>query len=272
MIARFFLLTFAISWALWVPLIAAPGAPDAVRMPLVLAGAFGPSAAGLMLAWRRDGRAGLRDMMARTTQLSRIPLPWLAFSLLVFPALVVTVGAVDAALGGTPPPLNTELLGSPTALPGVLVLLILAGPLSEELGWRGWVLDPLQRGRSALTASLVLGVAWGTWHLPLFLIQGTSQASLGFGTAHFWLWMIEVLALAVIYTWVYNRTDRSVLVAVLLHFSGNAAYTAFVPLGADAMPLQTAVISACAHVVLAAVAAVAGGSATVGRTAAPARS
>jgi len=272
MVARFFLLTFAISWALWVPLVAAPAAPDAVRMPLILAGAFGPSAAGLALAWRRDGRAGLRDMMARTTQLSRIPLPWLAFGLLAFPVLVALVNAVDGALGGSPPALDTELLGSPPALLGMLVLLILAGPLSEELGWRGWVLEPMLRGRSALLASLLLGAAWGAWHLPLFLIPGTSQAALGFGTAHFWLWMLEVLALAVIYTWVYNHTDRSILVAVLLHFSGNAAYSVFGPPGAEAVPLQTAVISALAHGGLATVAVLAGGAATLGRTAASGRS
>lgn len=265
MIARFLLLTFALSWVLWVPLIAAPAAPVAVRMPLVLLGAFGPSAAGLLLAWRQQGRAGLRDMRGRLMQVSRVPLPWLAFSLLALPALAVTAILVDGALGGSPPALDTALLADPAAVAGLLLILILAGPLSEEFGWRGWALEPLQQRHGALGASLLLGAAWGAWHLPLFLISGTSQAALGLGTSHFWLWMLEVLALAVIYTWVYNHTRRSILAAVLLHFSGNAAYSVFVSPGAETFSLQLAVISATLHVGLAAVAVLAGGAGRLGR-------
>ena len=52
----------------------------------------------------------------------------------------------------------------------------------EELGWRGYVLDRLQEKRSALVSSLILGVVWSLWHLPLFFVQGSYQAGLGVGT------------------------------------------------------------------------------------------
>lgn len=270
MIARFFLLTFAISWALWVPLIAAPAAP--AGMAMVLTGAFGPSLAGLLLAGRANGTAGLHDMGSRLVGISRVPLPWLAFSLLVYPTMVLVVRAIDAALGGTPPALDRQLLGDPGAIAGMALLLLVAGPLSEELGWRGWALDPMQRRFGALGASLLLGAGWAIWHLPLFLIPGTSQAALGFGSAHFWLWMIEVPALAVVYTWVYNHTDRSILAPVLLHFSGNAAYSVFVPPGAEAVPLQIAVIATLAHLALALVAVAMGGASRLGASAGRVRS
>ncbi|WP_243637817.1 CPBP family intramembrane glutamic endopeptidase [Natrarchaeobius oligotrophus] len=91
-------------------------------------------------------------------------------------------------------------------------------PLLEELGWRGYALDRLQLNWSALTASLILGVVWSVWHLPLFFIEGSFQHdSIGFGTAGFWLFTVGIVALSPVFTWVYNHTARSILVVILLH-------------------------------------------------------
>jgi membrane protease YdiL (CAAX protease family) len=64
------------------------------------------------------------------------------------------------------------------------------GPLGEELGWRGFALPRLLKGRSALSAGIILGVIWGVWHLPAFIISGTPQKSMSFP-----LFMIGVVAL-----------------------------------------------------------------------------
>jgi membrane protease YdiL (CAAX protease family) len=97
--------------------------------------------------------------------------------------------------------------------------LFLLGPLPEEIGWRGFLLDRLQLRYRALTASLLLGVAWFAWHGPLFLISGyygragSAPELLPFGAS--------IVLAAVLYTWIYNHTGRSVPAAVLFHFSGN---------------------------------------------------
>jgi hypothetical protein len=97
--------------------------------------------------------------------------------------------------------------------------LLLLGPLPEEIGWRGFLLDRLQARYRALPASLLLGLAWFAWHGPLFFITGYYDRAGGapellpFGAA--------IVLAAVLYTWIYNHTGRSVLAAVLFHFSGN---------------------------------------------------
>ncbi|HKJ59865.1 MAG TPA: CPBP family intramembrane glutamic endopeptidase, partial [Halobacteriales archaeon] len=91
-------------------------------------------------------------------------------------------------------------------------------PILEELGWRGYALDRLQMDWSALSASLILGVVWAGWHLPLFFIEGSFHKEVvGFATAGFWLFMIGIVALSVIFTWVYNHISRSILGIIILH-------------------------------------------------------
>jgi membrane protease YdiL (CAAX protease family) len=91
--------------------------------------------------------------------------------------------------------------------------------LPEEFGWRGYVLDRLQERFGALRSSLLLGVVWAAWHLPLFLMEGTYQYLQGLGSLWFWLFLIGILPLTVVFTWVYNNTRRSTLAIVLLHFT-----------------------------------------------------
>lgn len=244
LVRRFYLLTFEVSWLAWGAAWALGDAPAA--MGLVLLGAFGPSAAALVLATREPEGPGLRALIRRTIEPGRIPgRVWLVVVLL-FPLMLLAARAIDAALGGAPAPLDASVLASPAGAAGFVLLILLAGPVSEEIGWRGWVLDPLQRARGPLRASLGLGVIWVAWHLPLFLIPGTSQYPIGLGTLPFWLWSAQVLCLSLIFTAVYNRTRFSVMSAILLHFFANFTYSLFVPIG-EAAALQTEVVSTVVH-------------------------
>jgi len=108
-----------------------------------------------------------------------------------------------------------EELGS---WPSLLVLfpltLLIGGPLGEEPGWRGYALPRLQTGRSALTASLILGALIALWHLPLLL---TSEEPVPAGA-----FFPEIIAGMIVISWVYNNTQGSVLLAALIHTSHNA--------------------------------------------------
>jgi len=103
--------------------------------------------------------------------------------------------------------------------------------LGEEIGWRGYALPRLQAGRSALSASLILGVIWAFYHLPLsFTGQAFRSPSL------FVPFAISTIALSVILTWVYNSTGGSLLLVVLLHATANLPLTLLLePLGGRAM-------------------------------------
>jgi membrane protease YdiL (CAAX protease family) len=99
----------------------------------------------------------------------------------------------------------------------------------------------MQEKWTALRASLALGGIHAAWHLPLFFMQGTSQGEMGIGTLLFWLWVVQVVAGSVFFTWIYNNNRQSILSAILIHFMSNATFTLIAQLG-KALPLRTELI------------------------------
>ncbi len=101
------------------------------------------------------------------------------------------------------------------------------GPVPEEIGWRGYalggLLGPRPGRRRVLVASLVIGVVWTLWHVPLYFIEGTYQAEeVGFLTRRFWLFAGGTFFEPVLYTAIFLATGGSTLAAILFHFAGNA--------------------------------------------------
>ena len=130
------------------------------------------------------------------------------------------------------------LLGGPAISLGVplfTVLFFLAfsifpgSAMGEEIGWRGYALPRLQAGRSALSASIILGVVWGFYHLPLYFTGKASRP-----LSIFPLFVVSTIALSVIITWMYNNTGGSLLLVVLLHATFNLPLTLLIaPLGSQ---------------------------------------
>ena len=184
----FFALTFVLTWIFWIPIALAKR--DVMAGPLMiplLVGGFGPSVAGIIMVYRTGGREGRRDFWRRSISFRQIGAGWYAVIFLIFPAVYGLGILLDILLGGSPP--GAEAVGQIAAqLAALLVMVIMGlvmGPLSEELGWRGFALDQLQSKWTALVSSLVLGGFWWSWHFPLFYTTGMVQNEWGFGTLPF---------------------------------------------------------------------------------------
>lgn len=219
----FFVLAFGISWAFWVPAVldswGVLSSPVSATFPLP---AFGPSLAAIMLVIITEGAAGLRRLLGRLL-VWRVSVLWYAFVLLYPAALSLATTGFYVLFGGRAPdfagppvlrvyPLPPELLavGPLVLLPFVfLITLFISSPMGEEIGWRGYALPRLQAERSALTASVILGLLWGLWHLP---------RDLALGQFSFWS-LLGIVAIAILFTWVYNNTGGSLLLALLFHTS-----------------------------------------------------
>lgn len=221
----FVLIAYAVSWPVWL-LAWATG-----WFPLVVLGGFGPaSAAAVML---RLGKQPLRPWLRRLLSW-RVRPRFYAYALLL-PAAIY--GLVNLALQVLGADVDWSLL--PGRLPGYLLALLLTATLFgglEEPGWRGYALPLLQARHTPLRATLLLGLAWGVWHVPLY------------GPAGF----VVPLVLAFFYTWLYNRTG-SVLLCVLLHGSFTAAQDELL-LTADSVTVDAVILgiyaAAAAAVVL----------------------
>jgi len=211
-------LTLALSWfVFWGPLalfkVTAISFVSDDRGPwwaiaLFLIGGSVPSLLAIFLTWKKEGLSGLRILGQRILQFN-FGWRWYVFTFLIVIAGTAGQLTINKLLGNT---FNVTLFL--TQLGSFLPLLIF-GPLSEEIGWRGYALPRLQKRWNALTSSLIVGVIWGLWHLPLFMMVGTSQHELGVPFIGF---LVGFMANSILYTWLYNNTKQSIWSAILLHW------------------------------------------------------
>lgn len=109
-----------------------------------------------------------------------------------------------------------------------VVLYLIAGPLAEEFGWRGYVQPRLRQRLGLISTSVVLGLAWALWHVPLFFLPGTGQHAMGLFTPNGLIFVLTCIPLSFLYLFVSERLGGRVWAAILIHFSGNAI-GAFLP-------------------------------------------
>jgi membrane protease YdiL (CAAX protease family) len=177
-----------------------------------------PSVFGILLTGIIDGKDGLRALFFRAVRW-RVKLVWYAAALLV-PAVMYGLNyVVQGLVGGSIAPIDVAeklAFSIPTALMACLL---------EEFGWRGFAQPRLQRRHNALVSTLIVGLGWGLWHLPINYL-GVGQ----FGAMAIPLLLIGVLsniALSVLLAWVHNNTRESMLLVLLCHLSITFSTTFF---------------------------------------------
>jgi uncharacterized protein len=226
-ILGFLLFSHGWTWAWWLvaALLAMQSSGTIWHLPAAAAfyvGGAGVLLGGLVMTFRVGGRAGLADLVRRCIN-PRLASPgWWLIVLAWYPALTFAAAAV-AALFGTHTPLDASSavarLADPAGLVVLLGFIMLIGPLPEEIGWRGFMLDRLLAGHGVFVASLAVALAWWSWHLPLGLLPGYFDA---FSRQPGLLGQLaSLIPTAIIYTWVYISTRRSVLSVIIFHFMGN---------------------------------------------------
>lgn len=216
-LTHFFIITFAFSWILWLPQVLKfngfPEWPDIVGLPGMFA-PFGPAVAAFFLVWREDGREGVKALWRRGWQLNFTKV-WLLPALLLGPVTALLTVLILIIVNGS---FSWEY-GIPAGMIiPVFLLIFFTNALPEEYGWRGFALDHLQKRTTALGASLVLGAIWAVWHLPLFFIEGTTQAAIPM-----YQYFLQTIVLSIFYTWLYNNTGGSVLIAIIFHAVANTS-------------------------------------------------
>ncbi len=191
----YFVLAYALTWALE-PLLN-------ISLALGVFGLLMPAVAASVVTAVTEGKSAVKNLLSRL-KIWHVGPFWyvIALGLPVVLSLGVMAGSL---LVGTP----SQIELSPISPLSVIVFVLVVG---EEIGWRGYALPKLLENHSAVTASLILGVLWGAWHLPTFFIAGTPQA----GTP-FIAFLLYTTGLSVLFTWLYLHTQGSLLLATLFH-------------------------------------------------------
>jgi len=220
-LGAFFILTFVLTWTAWFAAAALAGPNNSgffgIRGPVFLLGVLVPALVALALTVRVEGRDAAGKLLARIGRW-QVDARWYLFAVGYFPITQLAVAVIHRVVTGVWPPLAD--VRWPLIVGAILVSTwVQAG---EELGWRGYALPRLADHIGLGGASILLGVAWALWHLPLFYLPGTGSEG-----QSFLVYLLHVTALSVAMAWLYWKTDGSLLLVMLMHASVNN--TGFVP-------------------------------------------
>jgi len=213
-LARFFVLTYALMWACFIP-VAVAEIPiySPLGGVLLLLGTFAPSLVALWLTSRTEGDSGVRALLGGVLKW-RVAARWYLFALAFIPAIKLTAALVHRVATGAWPRFGDD--------PWYLILggIVVSTPFQagEEIGWRGYALPRLAARFGLARASILLGLIWAVWHLPQFFIPEVDT----YGQS-FFVFVLQVTALSVAMAWLYARTHGSLLLVMLLHAAVNNA-------------------------------------------------
>ena len=173
-------------------------------------GGFVPSIVGIVLTKIYDNKSGLKNLLKSAIDFK---IGYQVFLIIVtYPVIAGTLQLIIYSLLGGSFDYSQFIKQLPSILP-----LIILGPLSEEFGWRGFLQKRVNNEFSPIPGTLVIGITWSLWHLPLFYMLGTSQHDFNMPFIPF---MISVTFSSFIYTFVYIKSNGSVFSALLLHWVG----------------------------------------------------
>jgi membrane protease YdiL (CAAX protease family) len=236
----FVVLTFAFTWSVWLGLaaVATPGNAWLFGLggPIFLIGVFAPGFVALALTAYSEGRDGVARLLSRIGQWE-VGARWYLFAIAYMAATKLLAAVIHRLITGTWPTFGDVLL--PLMLGAILVSTwVQAG---EEIGWRGYALPRLATHLGLGGASVCLGVIWALWHLPLFFLPGSGSDGQSFP-----IYLLHVTALSVAMSWLYWKTEGSLLLVMLMHASVNNTsdiVPASLPHAVDPMSFQGSLVA-----------------------------
>lgn len=217
-IVLYFVLAYLGTWIMFLPLILdSTLSRDTFGVFFVLSAFTGPALAAAVVTLRTSGWEGLRELFARLLRW-RVNVRWYVAALFSF--LIIWVVGYSIPFNGAP------LLGIVT-LPQLhattfftfIVSVSLIPAVGEEIGWRGFALPELQKRYGPLRGTLLLGLLHSLWHLPTFFTPVLGP----FVPMGFLAFVITGIAGTFVYTWIYNNSRQSILIAILTHAAANGA-------------------------------------------------
>lgn len=212
-VAVFLFLAFALAWWTWPLALGNPNPNTAIMLP------WSPLIAALIVLGLTQGRRGVAGLL-RAIVRWRYSVWWYLLAVLAPLAAVLAVVFLNAALGA-PAPRLPALSNLPSILVSFLFILVVQGPLTEEPGWRGFLLPRLMTNRSPVVASLIVGIIWASWHLPLLISDPSA-------TRPPVQYFIFVVSLSVVLSWLYLATRGGLLLVILMHAATNTFAAVFI--------------------------------------------
>ena len=221
----FFVLTLAWTWICgFIPVLSGLTGTGAGTFVFYFGGGA-PSVVALFLVFLTYPKDKRKDYFHRCFSFRNMGLKWPLITIAVFTLLsVLSIFIGTGLMGFEMPEMDyiKAIAHNPLNIFLVLLLSLISGPLNEEFGWRGYALDRLLIRFGFLKGSLLLGFIWAIWHLPWYFTPGQAQYNLMQDSVfHALMFIPSVMMLSVFVSFVYIKTDRSILAGALVHMFSN---------------------------------------------------
>ncbi|GAA4437009.1 type II CAAX endopeptidase family protein [Pontibacter saemangeumensis] len=220
-------LALLLSWGPWVvALLSQKGFDAGVVKGLLLLGLLGPAVSAWLLLRNKPDRVK-RIFLNRIIDFRLISVRGYLFIVLV-PVMLPLLSVLVSTLAGYSfhqLQLSEEATRSAPYFFTFLAYTLLVGPLPEEIGWRGYLLESLRNDFSGLQSSFIIALVWGIWHVPLFFVEGYPLQGFIASPLLLFTFFGNLFPLSILYTWLYYANRRSILAAILFHFMINYAGT-----------------------------------------------
>ena len=218
---RFFLITFLWSWLLWLPFVLESlgfisinaNVRSSTLMPALFLGAFGPAVGACYSVWTLKGKSELGVFLKSFMSVR--------FGWKVWLSIFGILGGVNIIAWYIPELFGHDrllmLLPTIYVFPAVWLFMIFLGGGQEEIGWRGYIMPLIESKYGYCIGSIILGVVWSCWHIPLWFIPGTNQVYMPFIA-----FLIGHVGLSFFLSWIIRASDKKPLAGLIAHGTSNA--------------------------------------------------
>ena len=215
----FFTLAYFFTWVFWIPAIFTPASISPV---LMLAGLIAPAVVSTVFVMVSGSDALRQDLRNKIVGFHKVKWLNVLWAVIVFAAVIVLSILLSLLFGQ---PLSQFSFTEDFSFTGVGIagafFTIAAASIIEEVGWKGYCEDSIGNYMNWFWESMIFGVLWSLWHLPLLFIQGTYQAGLMVRPLYVVNFFVSGIPMGFVITWVYLASDRSILACMIFHLFVN---------------------------------------------------
>ena len=215
----FFALAYVFTWIFWIPAIYLP---ETISPLLMLIGLIAPAVVSTVFILVSGSDALKQDLRNKIFGFYKVKWLNVLWAVIVFAAVIVCSILLSLLFGQS---LDQFSFTEDFSFTGVGIagafLTITVAAIIEEVGWKGYCEDSIGNYMNWFWESMVFGVLWSLWHLPLIFIQGTYQAGLMVNPLYVINFFVSGIPMGFVITWVYLASDRSILACMIFHFFVN---------------------------------------------------
>jgi len=212
-------MAYLFTWIFWIPAIFTP---ESISPLLMLIGLMAPAIVSTVFIMMSGSDALKRDFKNRIFGFYKVKWMNVVWAIISFAIVIACSILLSLPFGQS---INQFSLTENFSFTGVGIagafLTITVASIIEEVGWKGYCEDSIGNYMNWFWESMIFGVLWSLWHLPLIFIPGTYQAGLMADPLFVVNFFVSGIPMGFVITWVYLESDRSILACMIFHFFVN---------------------------------------------------